>query len=312
MATPNIRPLPEHLQEVAIKELNERPERLAEDLEALKDWAIKEPHLNVRLDDQLLVAFLRGCKFSLEKTKSKLDWFYTLKTKYPDYYTLQDPDVPHLQDLVKYGVGLPLPIPLNEIGARIIFCRFGIYPIDKYKIKDLLAIAFASYELQMRSDDTSVINGFIALVDVSKINAAYFAQFTPHLLKKTMGFFANAAPIRQTATHFINVPASFEKLYSMIKPTLTEKQRNRIFLHGNNLETLYAHIPQKYLPKEFGGENDCIDELEKSTFQLFLDHRDYFKEDVKYRNNEELRVGQQPDYESLFGMEGSFRKIAVD
>uniref|UniRef100_A0A0K8W8W2 Alpha-tocopherol transfer protein-like n=2 Tax=Bactrocera latifrons TaxID=174628 RepID=A0A0K8W8W2_BACLA len=312
MATPNIRPLPEHLQEVAIKELNERPERLAEDLEALKDWAIKEPHLNVRLDDQLLVAFLRGCKFSLEKTKSKLDWFYTLKTKYPKYYTLQDPDVPHLQDLVKYGVALALPIPLNETGPRIIFSRFGIYPIDKYKLTDILATAFANYELKMRLDDTAVVNGFINLIDVGKINAAYFAPFTPHLLKKSIVFFANAAPIRQTATHFINVPASFEKLFSMVKPTLTEKQRNRLFLHGNSLETLYAHIPQKYLPKQYGGENGCIDELEKSTFQQFLDHRDYFKEDLKYRNNEELRVGQQPDYESLFGMEGSFRKIAVD
>lgn len=103
MAAPNIRPLPKYLQEVAIKELNERPERLAEDLEALKAWAIKEPHLNVRLDEQLLVAFLRGCKFSLEKTKSKLDWYYTLKTKYPDYFTVQNPDLPHIKQILKYG-----------------------------------------------------------------------------------------------------------------------------------------------------------------------------------------------------------------
>ena len=66
------------------------------------------------------------------------------------------------------------------------------------------------------------------------------------------------------------------------------------------------------MPIQYGGENGCLDELEKSTFQQYLDHRDFFIEDVKYRNNEDLRVGKQPDYESSFGIEGSFRKIDVD
>ncbi|XP_069965217.1 alpha-tocopherol transfer protein-like [Bactrocera oleae] len=312
MTTPNIRPLSEHLQEVAIKKLNERPERLAEDLEALKTWAIKEPHLNVRLDDQWLVALLRGCKFSLEKAKSKLDWYYTLKTKYPDYYTVQNPDVPNLRELVKYGVGLSLPIPLNETGPRIIFIRVGIYPIDKYKLKDILTVTYAQTELTMLSDDTAVVNGFVNLVDAAKANAAHLAQYTPTILKKSLCFAEKALPLRQSSVHFFNVPAGFEKPYNMIKPMLSSKQKDRIFIHGNNLETLYAHIPKKYMPIQYGGENGCLDELEKSTFQQYLDHRDFFIEDVKYRNNEDLRVGKQPDYESSFGIEGSFRKIDVD
>ncbi|XP_011180855.1 alpha-tocopherol transfer protein-like [Zeugodacus cucurbitae] len=312
MTAPNIRPLPEHLQKIAIEELNERPERLAADLQALKTWAIQEPHLNVRLEDQLLVAFLRGCKFSLEKTKSKLDWFYTLKTKYPDYYTVQDLDAPNMMELLEYGTPLALPIPLRETGPRIVFVCAGIYPTDKYTFKDIIPISYAQQELWIREDDNAIVNGFIDLVDVSRITPAHIAHHTPSLMKKIVVHAEKAIPLRQRATHFINLPSGFETLFKMIKPMLPAKQQDRIFMHGTNLESLYPHIPQKYLPKEYGGENGSIEELKKDSIKYFLDHRDYFIEDLQFRNNESLRVGKQPDFESIFGMEGSFRKLDVD
>lgn len=41
----NIRPLSETLQKIAIEELNEDPERIGQDLQHLKDWIDKTPHL---------------------------------------------------------------------------------------------------------------------------------------------------------------------------------------------------------------------------------------------------------------------------
>jgi hypothetical protein len=79
----NIRPLSPELQKKAIKELNEDPARIEKDLEAFKEWIKKSPHLKGRTEDQILIAFLRGCKFSLEKAKQKYDLFYTLKTHMP-------------------------------------------------------------------------------------------------------------------------------------------------------------------------------------------------------------------------------------
>jgi hypothetical protein len=35
---------------------------------------------------QTLIAFLRGCKFSLERTKEKLDMYYTMRTALPDFF----------------------------------------------------------------------------------------------------------------------------------------------------------------------------------------------------------------------------------
>lgn len=77
----NIRPLSDKLQKIAIEELHEVPDRIADDLHKLKIWIAKTPHLKSRtgkwkvttnislslfinfyyiiIDDQFLVSFLR-------------------------------------------------------------------------------------------------------------------------------------------------------------------------------------------------------------------------------------------------------------
>lgn len=81
-----IRPLSAKLAENAQKELGEVPERIDEDIATLREWISKQPHLKARTDDQLLVAFLRGCKYSLEKTKQKVDNFYAMRNVVPEIY----------------------------------------------------------------------------------------------------------------------------------------------------------------------------------------------------------------------------------
>lgn len=51
----NIRPLSVELSKKA--QLNEVPERIPEDIAALKTWISKQAHLKARTDDQFLVNF---------------------------------------------------------------------------------------------------------------------------------------------------------------------------------------------------------------------------------------------------------------
>lgn len=83
---PILRPLTPALQEVAIRELNENPKQCHEDVMRLRQWVLSQPHLKARINDQFLVAFLRGSKFSLERAKQKIDRFYTLKAAIPEVF----------------------------------------------------------------------------------------------------------------------------------------------------------------------------------------------------------------------------------
>jgi hypothetical protein len=61
--------------------------------------------LNVLMfsDSQWLITFLRGCKFSLERTKEKLDMFYTFRSAVPEFFKNRDPLRPELREIIKSG-----------------------------------------------------------------------------------------------------------------------------------------------------------------------------------------------------------------
>ena len=85
-----------------------------------------------------------------------------------------------------------------------------------------------------------------------------------------------------------------------------------MIFYGENYEKMYETIPQKYLPKEYGGENGSIPDLIAEWEQKFLSYMDYFKEDSKYGSDEHLRPGEPIDFNSLFGRDELFKNLNVD
>lgn len=103
MKTPAIRPLSEELANTAKNELNENPKKIVDDLEALRSWMAKQQHINGRTDDQFLIAFLRGCKYSLERAKEKIDMYYTVRTAIPEFFSARDVHLPKMQAIMELG-----------------------------------------------------------------------------------------------------------------------------------------------------------------------------------------------------------------
>ena len=80
------------LLEAARLDLGEDRKTLPRDLETIRNWISKCPHLHtIKQDDAFLLMFLRACKFSLEKTKDKLDMFFTVRGGLPIWYGDWDP-----------------------------------------------------------------------------------------------------------------------------------------------------------------------------------------------------------------------------
>lgn len=78
------------------------------------------------------------------------------------------------------------------------------------------------------------------------------------------------------------------------------------------MDELHMHIPQKYLPKEYGGENGSLDEVAEEWVQRFISYRKYFEENTNLGTDESKRTESSLNYDDLFGVDGSFRKIYVD
>ena len=78
------------------------------------------------------------------------------------------------------------------------------------------------------------------------------------------------------------------------------------------MEALYKVVPRKLLPKEYGGEAGTIQEITNSVEKRLVAMRDFFIEDEKYGVDEKKRVGRPKNADNLFGLEGSFRQLAID
>lgn len=55
------------------------------------------------LDDQFLITFLRGCKFSIQKAKEKIDLFFTVREEIPELIRNRDPLGKRMGAMIKLG-----------------------------------------------------------------------------------------------------------------------------------------------------------------------------------------------------------------
>lgn len=228
MSTPAIRPLNSSLQAVAKAQLNEEPEKIQEFLDALREWIKKSAHIRSRDDDQFLVTFLRGCKYSLERTKQKLDMFYTLRTHIPELIGVRDPLDEKMHEIIKLGVGLPLPVTETPGAPRLMLIRPGAYDAHKFTIQEVMKVSTMVNDILMIEDDNMTVAGQFGVIDLANVTLAHFMQMQPAFVKKMTMMMQDGTPIRQKGIHYINAPSSFETLFNLFKSFMNEKMQSRV------------------------------------------------------------------------------------
>lgn len=224
-----IRPLCAELQKVATEELDERPERIQEEIEDLRKWITYQPHLNARTDrDQLLLTFLRGCKHNMQKTREKIDAFYTIRSASPELFKDRDIHSARIKEVLRLGVGVPLPKTSWAGGPRILLIRPGAYDAGKFTFIETIKVGMMVQDVQYLEDDHMSVAGDLGIIDLAKVTAGHFFQITPAALKKVLLLKQEGSPLRQKGFHFINIPPGFETLARMARKLLTEKNRDRV------------------------------------------------------------------------------------
>ncbi|GJQ86157.1 hypothetical protein Trydic_g13437 [Trypoxylus dichotomus] len=309
-----IRPLTKELQAKAAAELNEDPKRIEGDIKYLKEWLSQQKYLKARTDDQWLLTFLRGCKFSLEKTKEKLDTYYTMRTLVPEFFKDRDPFSPKIQEVLKAGIILPARVPISSDSPKVSLLRNGIYDPLKITNQDIFKTNLMILDILLMEDDQLVVCGLTGLQDMAGVTVTHMTSSPLSIIKKAFTCFQDAYPIRPKDMHLYNIPSFFETMYAMIKPFMKEKMQKRLVVHPSaKLEEMYKFIPKHVLPSEYGGDAGPIQDLIDYWKEKVESYSEWFKEDEKlYGTVEALRPGKPKTTNELFGIEGSFRKLNVD
>lgn len=309
-----LRPLPPGLAKIAADELNEEPDRISKDIEAIRTWLAKSPHIKARTDAQFLLGFLRGCKFSLERVKEKLDLFYSIRRAIPEVFTGRNPRLARMQEIMKLGVMLPLPHTETPESPRLFLIRPGCYDAEKFSVMETWKVSTMMYEILMREDDNLMVAGQISILDLADVTMTNFLQMTPAVIKRMTVIGQDSSPIRDKASHFIHTPPGFYQIFNIFKTFMTEKNKQRTQVHGDNVELLFEKVPRRLFPSEYGGDAGTIESIVEYWVKKIDSYADYFIEDELegYGTDEKKRVGKPKNAETLFGVEGSFRQLSFD
>ncbi|XP_026333792.1 alpha-tocopherol transfer protein-like [Hyposmocoma kahamanoa] len=292
------------------EELNENVNTRDQDLIAIKDWLKKQPHLPDEWEDQPLMTFLRGCSFSLEKTKRKLDMYFTMRAACPEFFTNRDASRPDLYEILTAKVQGPALPGITPNGRRVTICR-GIHPdLTAQQIVDTLKIALMIGDVRLIEEKEGVA-GDIYVLDAAILGPSMLARLTPSSIKKFMICVQEAYPIKLKEVHIVNTSPIVERFINFVKPFLKEKIRKRIFLH-KEIKDLYQYVPQDMLPEEYGGTSSTMDALQEQWTKTLITYRDWFISQDPIKVNEDLRPGKPTNYDELFGIDGSFRQLTID
>ncbi|XP_062335684.1 clavesin-1-like [Osmerus eperlanus] len=242
---------PDSLEKARL-ELNENPDTLHQDIQQVRDMIVTRPDIGfLRTDDDFILRFLRARKFNQAETFRLLAQYFQFRQQNLDMFQSFKVDDPGIKRALMDGFPGVLETP-DQHGRKILILFASNWDQGRNSFTDILRAILLSLEVLIENPELQ-INGFILIIDWSNFSFKQASKLTPNILKLAIEGLQDSFPARFGGIHFVNQPWYIHAMYTIIKPFLKDKTRKRIFLHGNNLNTLHQILQPDCLPSEFGG-----------------------------------------------------------
>uniref|UniRef100_A0A1I8JNV5 CRAL-TRIO domain-containing protein n=1 Tax=Macrostomum lignano TaxID=282301 RepID=A0A1I8JNV5_9PLAT len=259
----------------AEKELNEKPAQVTAHIASLRRWLGSMPHLRCRTDDRFLLRFLRVAKFDQSRAQMLLDNYLTIRKSpkgTPSWFDYPSVDSPEVKEYLSH----PFHVFLGHTseGEGVYVSNMGYWDQQKMTFEQLIRCMY------MSMDQYSQINGIKILVDMNQANRNQMSFF-----ENRKNFFSlmrnwqDAFPVRIRTVIYVNEPAFFDVIFTLIKnaPFLKEKFKKKLHKVGKDYARLRKVIGEqdadRLLPKELGGSNGTLQELMEWTRNNFGSER---------------------------------------
>lgn len=287
-------------------EYKKRKELRREDVEYLKEWLKTQQHLP-KIDELEIIFFLTSCSYSIEMTKTTIDKHYTLKGLCPEIFKKRDRET--WEETFNTVFMLPLPTLTRE-GYHIFYTKINNPDPNKYVMGDNVKCGEVIMRMTLRQRGT--VNGFVFVLDLDRYSLAHIARLPLMELKILMTFLQEALPVQLKQFHCINGGRRMDKIMLLVKPFLKKEMSDMIHVHSDYTKTLYNYLPQECMPKELGGSGESIHHLQEEIKAFILNRMELIEADEQLVVDESKRVQKSNNFDHLFGIEGTFRKLELD
>lgn len=257
------------LIEWAKENINEDPHKRDQVISDLRDLIFARgecrPH---RIDDAFLLRFLRARHFIIQRAHRLMVNYYDFKESTPEYF--KDVELERMRDLARSHI-ISAPPYKDQQGRRLMIHRLGIWDPSEFSVQELFQLTIGILELGIMEPQFQ-IQGGIMIFDLSELGISQAWQMTPTIANHIIQIAMMSLPLRVAAIHILHQSWVFDIAFNVFKPLLNEAMRERIFFHGNDLESFHAHIDPSHLPKRYGGIHE--DFLMDDWFENYVKHDD--------------------------------------
>lgn len=95
------------------EEFKKNPELKESDLQMLREWCEKQPHLP-KITDTDLILFIHSNYYMMEPTKANIESYFTLRTHLPEFFTNRDlTQSPELRSALEVAYVFKIELKLN-------------------------------------------------------------------------------------------------------------------------------------------------------------------------------------------------------
>ncbi|XP_024892546.1 alpha-tocopherol transfer protein-like [Temnothorax curvispinosus] len=290
------------------EELKKNPELKEADIQMLREWCKKQPHLP-KISDSELALFLHSNYYRLEPTKTTIDTFYTVRTHVPEFFCNRDPN--NNKELKKAFETVTEQVleGTTKEGYKIFYGRLLDSDSSHVVYNDVLKFLNMVIDLCLYTEGT--YEGYIILFDVKNVSFGHVGRLSPMVLKKWLYYLQEGLPVRLKGFHFMNSSPVMDVIMNMMRPFMKKQLMDMLHMHTTS-DTLEKFIPLEVLPNESGGQAGSLQELHDKQVKKLVDHVAWFQEEEGHRVNEALRPGKAKTATDLFGVEESFKKLEID
>jgi len=239
------------LLEIAKTQLRETPENREKGFKELRELLKQNPDLHYNDDEAFLTIVLRCCHWYAEGAIKLLRRIAEFRKEHEKLVKGLLPE--HEKKAFIEGNIVNVLTNKDHLGRRVLVVNSGKLWNPDEVTSDQLFRLFYLIHIVAQLEYSSQINGVVVIMDFEGLSLKQVKALSPAYTKRLLTFIQDAMPVRLKEVHFVKQPFIFNMVWTLFKPFVKEKLKNRMYFHGDDMKKLHKFIPADYLPENYGG-----------------------------------------------------------